>query len=797
MTTGDDILDTAGPKAAPAAGRPRLAACLLGVRTVSLSELPTVLVQTALALVGPGQAVARISLPDGRTVQAIAILEGMGCPPTALDTLPEALATADAAPPDGDGIGTRYRIDAEAVAAELVLDRGADADDAALTALVAAAADRAAHLIDRERLQLRQEAGQRLRGLLAGYRLDLPFADQVSSRIDLLKSLVGADGCLFRADGRWRGLRRSGLSPREAMVLGDAVERAMADRGVWRTDCLAADCGAGLPDSLAGILAIRMDGAPRDLLVFTRRADRTLPVRKPKVSQARSDRADRGGGRGVAEILQPLIARPDASVHPARPWSDIDLETAEELRLLLQDAIFRIAERFRSIEAELEARTSELSRSEAETELARGRDVLTGLMNREAFTAVLARWVDLGQAFALISVDLDGLRAVNDAHGHLAGDRVLAALSVRLQDHIRDGDVVARLGGDGFMILAQPPLATAALGILGRRLLTVLRQPIDIGGDTVAVSASLGIAVRDADQPSLDVLHQADRALFRAKARGGDGMAFFADDADETARGQAVIDHALGKEGPRTGLRLLIHPILPLEAPPDPDLGGLHRFELLARWQTEDGTRLDPASFIPVAEQLGRIGSITDRVLLSAADLWTRLDRPGLRLSINISSLDLHRAGWATQVLDRLTDARVPPSAFDFDLSESALVRLTPAVEDNLALLAAAGIGLALDDFGTGYSSLTVLERLPITAIKIDGRYLRENREDRRVAVLDSLIRLGHAFEKIVIAEGVETPADVALLARLGCDLAQGFYWARPVDPDRVFPQAVAREAPR
>jgi len=418
-------------------------------------------------------------------------------------------------------------------------------------------------------------------------------------------------------------------------------------------------------------------------------------------------------------------------------------------------------------------------------------DDLTGLANRRAFyddLGAATRRLGPGSSLAVLLVDLDRFRQVNDSLGHQTGDRLLQVVAERLRTVVREGDVLARLGGDEYAVLLRSASASSAEA-LAERLRARLREHVQLGAALLTAEASIGIALAPAHgTTATGLLQRADLAMYSAKRRRA-GVALY----DEARDGEGL--HRLEmaarlRSGIEQGqLVLLYQPQLDLRR------GAVTGVEALVRWQHPTRGLLPPDAFLPVAESSGLMTAITEAVLAGATAQCAQWRRAGLLLdvAVNISPSDLLADGLAGRVEALLTRAGLPPEALTLEVTEDILVQDRDRAVAVLAALRRSGIGIAIDDYGTGYASLAYLSDLPATELKLDRSFVVPLLEFRRVAtIVESTIDLGRSLGLVLVAEGVEDEATLQALARYGCDRAQGFHIGRPV-PAAQIPDLVAR----
>ncbi|SLM04075.1 diguanylate cyclase [Actinoplanes sp. SE50/110] len=398
-------------------------------------------------------------------------------------------------------------------------------------------------------------------------------------------------------------------------------------------------------------------------------------------------------------------------------------------------------------------------------------DPLTGLANRRGLQLALREG---DRCRALIGIDMDGFKTVNDLRGHDVGDAVLAEVGARLKRNLLTGDVAARLGGDEFAVLMRAEPEEAVLA--AHRLLAVLGEPYEVDGGQIFLSASVGVASTG------ELLHDADLALRYAKQRGKNRVEQYQAGYDELLRRRGTLTGELRHAIDRDQLRLVFQPVVAL--PSMRPVGA----EALLRWTHPELGPVRPDEFIPVAEESGLINRIGAWVLENACrqladwlaaghDIW---------MSVNLSPKELHNADYAGQVAEILADLGVPPQRLVLEVTEHAVATDMEELVRRLAELRATGVRIALDDFGAGYSSLTQLRTLPVDILKIDHALVAEpeSRTGTAAPLVDVVVRLGHRLGLEVLAEGIGTPAQREVVEEAGCRLGQGslFGWGVPAE---------------
>jgi diguanylate cyclase (GGDEF)-like protein/PAS domain S-box-containing protein len=415
-------------------------------------------------------------------------------------------------------------------------------------------------------------------------------------------------------------------------------------------------------------------------------------------------------------------------------------------------------------------------------------DVLTGLPNRILLQDRLQQAVSqahrAGGQFALLFIDLDRFKDVNDSLGHDAGDSMLSEISARLLGQLRESDTVARLGGDEFVVLLRDIGREEEAAVVARKLLEAISAPMTIKGLEFFPSGSIGISMYPKDGESGSaLLKNADTAMYQAKAGGKNGFRFYAQEMNQRILARLRLENGLRHALERNEFALHYQPQV------NTATGEIVGAEALLRWFPADGAPVPPAEFIPIAEETGLIVPIGAWVLQQAClqcRRWIDAGLAGLRVTVNLSARQF-RQDIVKTVLRVLRDTGCPPASLTLELTESALMEQPEIAARTLRRLKAMGVNLAIDDFGTGYSSLNYLSRFPIHTLKIDRAFVSQvpgNRDD--AAIVKAVIALGEAMNLEVVAEGVETAEQMGFLKAQRCDCMQGYYFGKPASAGEI-----------
>jgi diguanylate cyclase (GGDEF)-like protein/PAS domain S-box-containing protein len=427
---------------------------------------------------------------------------------------------------------------------------------------------------------------------------------------------------------------------------------------------------------------------------------------------------------------------------------------------------------------------TERKRAEARIEYLATHDGLTGLPNRSLFRDRMMQAVAhvrrAGRLLAIVFLDLDRFKVINDGFGHGFGDAVLKAAAERLTGVVRDGDTVARQSGDEFLILLDDVRRMADIYVVVQKLLDAFARPLLLQEREVFLTASIGISVYPDDGQSADALiANADTAMYRAKKLGGNAYQFFTRQLSDETRHRVDLETELRGAVARDQLQLAYQPKVEIAS------GRIIGCEALLRWSHPRLGCVAPADFIPIAEECGQILPIGDWVLRSACERsrqWLDAGLPPVVVSVNISARQFHQQDLAGWVLGTLEHAQLPPERLELELTESLIAQDVDQAMAGIKRLKAAGVKLSIDDFGTGFSNLGTLKRFRVDTLKIDQSFVRDiltDADDATIAL--ATIALAHNLRMRVIAEGVETAEQCVFLRDHRCDEIQGYFFSKPV----------------
>jgi len=538
----------------------------------------------------------------------------------------------------------------------------------------------------------------------------------------------------------------------------------------------------------AEVAAVVRDDGVAASVGFARGAEPTTELR----SLAAGRRGDLDLGGTVLHVAVTRLDEGDVLVLGRREEEFTAAEMAlaqgmsSALALCLRSAHLLASERAARQRSDLQARQAR-------------RDPLTGLPNRaeffECLGAATTRARSQGSRVAVLFMDLDGFKHVNDTLGHHVGDELLRAVSGRLRGAVRQDDVVARLGGDEFAVLVEGIDGAMAAERLAAHLCGALGAPFSVRGRMVAVRSSIGIALgpHPSDDPQL-LLRDADVAMYRAKADRPGGFVVFDEPMRDAVTARAALADDLRQAIRGRELELAYQPVV--------DLATLRTkgIEALVRWRHPERGEISPSQFVPLAEELGLVFEMGDWVLDTACGQMAALRRRGVHdvnIAVNVSSHQLHDSGFAGRVRAVLAAHRVLPTDLVLEITETAALSDDAVVFEQLAALSELGIPIALDDFGTGYSSLSHLIRLPISILKIDRLFVGQLQTSARHAALtESVVQLGRRLDLDVVAEGIERADQLVALEAMGCPFGQGYLFGRPGPAEEIEAAAVAEALP-
>lgn len=602
----------------------------------------------------------------------------------------------------------------------------------------------------------------------------LAAADQLNSAVEpeeVLRRVVGIAADLL-------AVMRAGIATNE----GDhVVVRHTLTDGVWRSQQFRLP----LDDSIAGWVVqhgrpFRTSDLPRGPLAFHPASPRGIPETALSVPVL-------GRDGHVLGALQ-LFERRDG-----QEFTDDDQRLAEGIAHHAAVALERAA-----VALERATLVEELRRREDHLRHQAVTDPLTGLPNRSLFLDRLGHALAVGrrrsQGVAVLFLDLDGFKVVNDSLGHPTGDALLQAVGERLVASQRASDTVARFGGDEFAVLLEDVTEPAAASDVADRILLALKRPFSAGGHRgMVINASIGISFRGAiSEPcsAEDLIREADIALYHAKAGGKGRAAIFATTMGVQAMERLELQTDLQRAIGRGELHLQYQPLVKL------DSGVTLGAEALVRWYHPTRGLLGPDKFIPLAEETGLILPIGRWVLEEAckqAAFWQPSDRGAepFRVSVNLSARQFDQPDLVEQVASALRRSRLAPAALMLEITETAVIQHPDSAIATLAALKRLGVRVAIDDFGTGYSSLSYLERLNVDMLKIDRSFMQGlERSSTTEAIVHATIVMAHVLGMEVTAEGIETADQLAVLSALACDFGQGYYLSRPRPASEIQPEA-------
>ena len=410
-------------------------------------------------------------------------------------------------------------------------------------------------------------------------------------------------------------------------------------------------------------------------------------------------------------------------------------------------------------------------------------DLLTGLPNRALFRnhlgLLLAQSKRSKQSLVVLSLDLDHFKIINDSLGHSLGDELLLAIGTRLRQCLREGDTLARLGGDEFAILLPALSEQRDIEPIGRKIIHVLSEPVYIKGHEVYVSASIGACIAPADSDTVDsLIRQSEIAMYHAKTQGRSRLQFWESGMQAPYSERVQIEADLRRALARNEFVLFYQPQVCLST------GEITGFEALLRWWHPQRGLLTPKDFMSIAEESGVIVPIGDWVLRQASSQmadWSKAGLPQIRLSVNISARQLENPNFVDSVMRAVQVYALNGHHLELEITESLLMRDLEANAIKLGRLSATGIRIAIDDFGTGYSSFKYLSRFPIHTLKIDQSFIQELEREENTSIVNAMVSMGRGMNLNVVAEGVETQAQLDQLQTINCHEMQGYFYSAPI----------------
>ncbi|MHB1203995.1 MAG: sensor domain-containing protein [Rhodospirillaceae bacterium] len=482
------------------------------------------------------------------------------------------------------------------------------------------------------------------------------------------------------------------------------------------------------------------------------------------------------------ELLARLAAGETWKGRIVNQRKDGSVYTAEQTITPITDLIGRLSH-FVAIQEDI----SERLKTEGELIRLTEYDALTGLPNRHVFMHRLQIAIERASRnkamVAVMILDLDNFKAINNNLGHAIGDKLLAAIAGRISKLMRSSDTLARLGGDDYGILFENVTDMAAASRTVRSFLNSFREPFLVDGHSLEATASIGIAAYpkdDIDPPSL--LRHAELAMYQAKAEGRDAFRYFDREMDADIRRRAQLESDLRHAVEGRQLWLAYQPQLDLVS------GKIVGAEALIRWNHPERGLISPGEFIPIAEASSLIIPIGEWIIEEISRqhmIWQVQGLPELRLGFNVSGVQFRQKDLFDKVAATLARSGLSAKMLDIEITETVAMERTGSVQQNVDRLTAAGISMSMDDFGTGYSSLSNLQAFPVCRLKVDGSFVKGigiKRDDEKI--VEAVVRLGQSMGLTVVAEGVETLAQLQFLQGLGCDEIQGYYISKPLAPE-------------
>lgn len=493
------------------------------------------------------------------------------------------------------------------------------------------------------------------------------------------------------------------------------------------------------------------------------------------------------GSTFLGRVIAKAISTADPSQGTVWIVEDVTEQrrAGDELRESLERAVAQRTAELKAANARLGAEIGDRRQAEERARHLADHDALTGLPNRRLLEDRLTQALALSQRnrkqTAVMFVDLDRFKTINDSLGHAAGDEVLQEVARRLVKQLRVGDTICRIGGDEFVVvLPEAKRSTDAAHVAGK-IIETLSQPVRAADRELTVTPSIGIAVFPEDGRDAETLiRNADAAMYHAKESGRANYQFFTEQMNQTAARRMALESDLRRAVQKGELVVHYQPVAELKG------GAVVAHEALVRWQHPQSGLVPPAEFISLAEDTGLILGIGEWVLREACRWATFIGvEHGVQVAVNLSARQFNDPKLIELVRRVLAESGLPPTLLVLEITETTAMQQTDVAVSTLNKLKQLGVSLAIDDFGTGYSSLAYLRRFPVDRLKIDRSFVADLPGDRNAeSLVSGIIGLGHALDLTVVAEGVETQAQKDFLATLGCDLVQGQLIGPPVDAD-------------
>lgn len=484
----------------------------------------------------------------------------------------------------------------------------------------------------------------------------------------------------------------------------------------------------------------------------------------------------------VADVLPELIEKGSMTLQYRVVRPDGEIRWLEDRMAVARNAKGE-PERFDGVATDI----TERMEHENQLNYLANHDALTGLPNRtlldDRILQAIAQAHRGGHKFGLLLLDLDRFKNINDGYGHVFGDELLLTVAAQLHKSVRESDTVARLGGDEFVILLSPLNSHEEIYPVVRRLLNNFSLPFTIQGTELYSTISIGIAVFPADgNDMVTLLKNADIAMYRTKEMGRNGFQFFEPDMSVHATNRMELENALRRAIEREEFVIYYHPQMDMKT------GGINSVEALIRWQHPTRGLLSPDKFLDIAEETGLIIPLGAWILKTACaqtKVWRDAGLACHCVSVNISAKQFWEGQLVKTVKRVLQETGLPPGDLELEITETVFLRDIDETIRTIEELKVMDISVSMDDFGTGYSSLTYLRRLPIEKLKIDGAFIHDlTTVSKSSVLLTQIIQLAHAMNLEVVAEGVETEKEYAFLVENNCDVAQGFYFNKPLSQE-------------